>query len=1103
MSHLLQPAPGSPVDPVAPNWSAAPDWWQAQTLHERLTSAVATSDAELGAKRLARWRKETPGLDEATFAARLQAEGTSVEHLAALLGEPAGALHARSRATLPWLDDLRQAYGAEAEQTTGTVEAEGFAAVIAPLVGWARRRLRERVQARTVAAAAALAAGESALVEVLMQQLPRQAERTLVLAMHVARLQGQLDGETPEARFAAFGARLRDRAQALALLEEYPVLARQLVTRTRQTVEAINEILVRLAGDWAVLQATFGRSAADGNGDGAGLGHLTRLELGAGDTHAGGRAVAILHFAGDVRVVYKPRSLAVDTQFQTLLRWLNGKGATPAFRTLTLLDRGAYGWVEFVAAAACPSPAAVERFYRRQGGYLALLYALSAADFHFENLIAAGEHPVLIDLEALFHPDTVAFDLSHPEQLARAAMDQSVLSIGMLPQRLRFHADAAAIDISGIGAADRQMTPDKLPVWEGVGTDEMRLTRQHVAFRSAGHRPQLGAAAVDPAQYGEAVAAGFDGIYGLLLRHRDELMAVDGPLAGFAAVQVRVVARATRTYSLLLQESTHPDLLRNGLDRDRLFARLWKDVDAAPNLARLLAAERYDLNHGDVPIFHTKPGTRTLWDSQGNAIPDYLPESGMERVRGQLARLGEADRIRQLWTIRAAFATLRGGSRHAHGQPDYAQLDQGQPAHTSMPQADGGIDAQNPATWMEAARAIGDRLAWQAYRTETHAVWIGLGLEQGEWSLAPLTMHLYDGHAGVALFLAYLGKLTGEARYTGPAQAALATTLVQAEPLQASFPYVGAFNGWGGLIYTLTHLGRLWDRLDLWDKAHELAAVAARHVAQDEQFDIIGGAAGCIGAAAALYRQSGDVRLVALMAACADHLVAHAQPQAAGVGWVVPNMGGAALAGFSHGAAGIAWALYTAAQYTGTSTYGRVAAAALAYERWLYDPVSMNWRDLRRDEQAGHAPEQHDPAHDDTAMLAWCHGAPGVGLARLGLLDAGQTDQQLRDEAEIALAATLERGFGGGHSLCHGDMGNLDLLVKGAETLGDPALLHRARQIGGRVLAQQTQRGWVCGVPGGIETPGLMVGLAGIGYEFLRLADPAQVPALLVLEGPP
>jgi lantibiotic modifying enzyme len=42
----------------------------------------------------------------------------------------------------------------------------------------------------------------------------------------------------------------------------------------------------------------------------------------------------------------------------------------------------------------------------------------------------------------------------------------------------------------------------------------------------------------------------------------------------------------------------------------------------------------------------------------------------------------------------------------------------------------------------------------------------------------------------------------------------------------------------------------------------------------------------------------------------------------------------------------------------------------------------------------------------------------------------------------------------------------------------------------------------LCGVPNGVETPGLMTGITGIGYELLRLAAPTQVPSLLIMEPP-
>jgi lantibiotic modifying enzyme len=41
-----------------------------------------------------------------------------------------------------------------------------------------------------------------------------------------------------------------------------------------------------------------------------------------------------------------------------------------------------------------------------------------------------------------------------------------------------------------------------------------------------------------------------------------------------------------------------------------------------------------------------------------------------------------------------------------------------------------------------------------------------------------------------------------------------------------------------------------------------------------------------------------------------------------------------------------------------------------------------------------------------------------------------------------------------------------------------------------------------CGNPLGVASPGFMTGLAGIGYQLLRLAEPARVPSVLTLAPP-
>lgn len=50
------------------------------------------------------------------------------------------------------------------------------------------------------------------------------------------------------------------------------------------------------------------------------------------------------------------------------------------------------------------------------------------------------------------------------------------------------------------------------------------------------------------------------------------------------------------------------------------------------------------------------------------------------------------------------------------------------------------------------------------------------------------------------------------------------------------------------------------------------------------------------------------------------------------------------------------------------------------------------------------------------------------------------------------------------------------------------------------VLEELRAGGWICGVAGGCETPGLMIGLAGIGYGLLQLAEGPRLPSVLTFE---
>ena len=134
-------------------------------------------------------------------------------------------------------------------------------------------------------------------------------------------------------------------------------------------------------------------------------------------------------------------------------------------------------------------------------------------------------------------------------------------------------------------------------------------------------------------------------------------------------------------------------------------------------------------------------------------------------------------------------------------------------------------------------------------------------------------------------------------------------------------------------------------------------------------------------------------------------------------------------------------------------------------------------------------------------MVAWCHGAPGIGLARLDSL-AYFDDDTVRSEIDAAFQTTLAHGFGANHCLCHGDMGNLEFVQSAIRRLSLKQHEEQVRNLTSMLLDSIEKEGWVTGVPMGVETPGLMLGIAGIGYQLLRLASPERIPSVLLLASP-
>ncbi|WP_018348876.1 type 2 lanthipeptide synthetase LanM family protein [Longispora albida] len=537
--------------------------------------------------------------------ARIAGAGQGPEaEVLALFAEPAGALAARAPQPR-WAADLTRILSSDpAPPPAGSGWRAGFQAVLWPFVADAATQV-------TPGTPPGLLPG---FTRALSGQLTRIAARTLVLELQVLRVTGQLSGASSADRFASFIRYLSQPGALAALLGEYPVLGRLLTQAAARSAAAQNELMARLAADRpAIVDTLLG---------GRDPGPLTAVAA-HGDPHRGGRTVAVLTFASGERVVYKPRPLDVQYHFGTLLGWLSER--LPGLDLLRpgVLAREGYGWAGYVRHRPCRSGAA--RYYHRVGVLLALVHLLEGVDFHLENVIACADQPVLVDLEGLFHPP------HHPGDPLG-----TVRRTGLLPEYLR--GDGGALDISGLGGSGGGRLPVKSAVVAGAGTDEMRIVRAHLTAAGAQNQPVVRGRAADPRAHAGAVVEGFRAGYDLISAERAHFA---GLLEAFAEAETRVVLRPTRVYTELLDESTHPDVLRDALDRDGVLAHL----RAAPDGFRdpMVPYELAELWAGDVPMFTTRPGSRDL-TAAGCALPAVYPVSSLDRVRQKVAACHPGDR---------------------------------------------------------------------------------------------------------------------------------------------------------------------------------------------------------------------------------------------------------------------------------------------------------------------------------------------------------------------------------------------------------------------------------------------------------------------------
>jgi lantibiotic modifying enzyme len=729
---------------------------------------------------------------------------------------------------------------------------------------------------------------------------------------------------------------------------------------------------------------------------------VTGLRPGLSDPHRGGRTVWQVTFAHGPSVAYKPKPVQMDRALAELVGWAAQQGLADGPGGLWVLSRPGYGWMAWADAQVDVRDPG--RLARRAGGLLGLLHLLHAADCHAENLVFRGGAPLLLDAEMLVYPQFIGQEADDPLDVMRT---------GLLPRW--------------------QVTRDGAAVFDGLDTADLD---------------------------GVEVAAGYRDFCRFLAHRWPDLSGEFGPLAPFRQGRVRVALRPTQAYLRLLAHLRHPAFLSDGMDfsieTDRL-AHAYLQRPAQARLWPLLADEHQALAQGDVPLFTGEIGSPNL-DADERTVnncltwpPFTLPDPVTQAQQTGLIR-ESLDRSPYLTLTSNSFLEVARALGHLlvrRAVPLRSSTFWG--SRTSKIRADPPNPFDKLRTPPRHPRSI---LGWISPQFQPKSRLHQHGL---------LGDDLYAGRAGIALFLAGLGRVTGEAAWGELALAGLAGA-------------DGTTDDPGGRIYALSLIGALLDAPELLAQASALAKTAS----QIDQAGVLDGQAGMVLGLLALHRAAGDDSALSQAIEWGDRLLAGED------GWRHPQRG---LGGFSHGAAGIAHAL---ARLHGASSAARFRDGAIRvwnFQQSFFDEAAGNWQD-RRGEQ---------PVY----LHNWCNGAAGIGLATAGGLAILPGAEAAAERAAGLLIQADAPPFL--DTLCCGGFGQIDCLLEMGRILGRQDWIDQATTQAQRALDQATAAGHFRlydDLPAHLFNPGFFRGVAGVGYVLLRLAREAgeNIPCVLSME---
>ena len=548
--------------------------------------------------------------------------------------------------------------------------------------------------------------------------------KTFIQDLHETKDTIGLDGKTPQDRLVQYFNRTGHPSNLIHLYLQYPVLYKRMAETTSSFLEFVIEMLERFRTNTKLISDTFFPSQTSRP-------FLTGIHFGQGDTHQHGKMVVILE-TNSGKLVYKPRDLTVEIAFRTIEGHFHSAPDYLPQRHPKHLHGNGYAFVEFIDHVPCDSLKDVKAYYHRYGELIALMFLCNGTDMHYENIIAHGKYPVIVDIETLFN---TPIKLNNPQSgIVNTVSEDLRFSVGsslMLPKKTPLKLNSDPVDLSGL--AEKQITIKEAGYAPtDLNSDQARFAKADATVTISNNKVLLGSAEMTYRDHIDSIIAGFSAVASYFLKNRHEFIELIDALPDFS---IRILARDTHRYARLLDFTFHPACMKDYSSTEKVLENLF----SYPYEKKKIAALEYnEMLNGDIPLLLADfSDDSVLCNDQ--RVNHSLSASPKDYLLSKLHAIDDSIIEEQVSIIRMSCQGVSGKNAHritlragAKEEIDFSDRISADIIRSRLETEDG-----SEATWR--------------YVQETAS---------GDCSPAFMPVDFYDGMSGVLFFLSAISSST-------------------------------------------------------------------------------------------------------------------------------------------------------------------------------------------------------------------------------------------------------------------------------------------------------------------------------------------------------